>query len=168
MPFCENALRKPSELWVKWKSNPIALPAFDIEWTKKTGDGQFDYHYRTDGYVEMGQIDHSNSTCNDEFNVAIREWNEHYGTLVHWRGGDGTPISSNRLPIFFDMEQSAHVLALASWRRFTARDDDGEELRDETGEPVKQTLCGRNPLHILSLERTSTSTLEYTWEKYTS
>ena len=30
VPFCENRLVKPSELWIRWKSSPIALPAFDV------------------------------------------------------------------------------------------------------------------------------------------
>ncbi len=28
--FCENKLVKPNELWIRWKSNPIAIPAFDV------------------------------------------------------------------------------------------------------------------------------------------
>jgi hypothetical protein len=38
VPFCEDRLVKPGEMWVRWKSNPIAFPAFDIEWNQKTGD----------------------------------------------------------------------------------------------------------------------------------
>ena len=28
--LCDCTLMKPSELWIRWKSNPIALPAFDV------------------------------------------------------------------------------------------------------------------------------------------
>ena len=35
---CDNTLVKPSELWIRWKSNPIAIPAFDIEYDVKTSD----------------------------------------------------------------------------------------------------------------------------------
>lgn len=65
------------------------------------------------------------------------------------------------------MEQSANVLALAAWRCFDYKDSDGIVRLDEDGEPVKATLTGKNPCHILSIERTSTSTLEYNWTKYT-
>ena len=35
---CDNTLVKPSELWIRWKSHPIAIPAFDIEYDVKTSD----------------------------------------------------------------------------------------------------------------------------------
>ena len=54
VPFCEKKLVKPNEMWVKWKSNPIALPAFDVNWQEKTGDAEFDHRFRTDGNQEMG------------------------------------------------------------------------------------------------------------------
>lgn len=82
--FCESKLVRPKELWVKWKSNPIALPAFDVNWQEKTGDDEFDYHYRTDGFDEMGQLTHSNNDCNDDFHVVIREWLEQYKGFVRW------------------------------------------------------------------------------------
>ena len=167
VPFCESKLVHPKELWVKWKSNPIAMPAFDVKWQEKTGDAEFDYHYRTDDFDEMGQLTHSNNDCNDDFHVVIREWLEQYKDLLKWEGDNGEKFDDNRLPVFFDMEQSANVLALASWRCFNYKDSDGVEWRDEDGEPVKATLTGKNPCHILSLERTSTSTLEYNWTKYT-
>lgn len=169
VPFCENKLKIPCELWVKWKSNPIAIPAFDVNWQEKTGNYEFDYRYRTDDFVEMGQVTHSNNDCNDDFHVVAREWNEQYKNVVHWYGDDQSKVkfSDNRLPVFFDMEQSANVLALASWRCFTMSDDD-IDLRDEWGNPQKGVLCGKNPYHILSIERTSTSTLEYNWTKYTN
>ena len=163
VPFCESKLVRPNELWVRWKSNPIAIPAFDVNWQEKTGDYEFDYHYRTDDFEEMGQVTHSNNDCNDDFHVVIREWRDQYKNLIHWKD---VGLNDNRLPVFFDMEQSANVLALASWRCFTYTED-GIDVRDEDGEPVKAILCGKNPLHILSIERTSTSTLEYNWTKYT-
>ena len=167
VPFCESKLVHPKELWVKWKSNPIAMPAFDAKWQEKTGDAEFDYHYRTDGFEEMGQLTHSNNDCNDDFHVVIREWVEQYKDLLKWEGDNGEKFDDNRLPVFFDMEQSANVLALASWRCFNYKDDAGIEWRDEDGEPIKATLTGKNPFHIISIERTSTSTLEYNWTKYT-
>lgn len=168
VPFCENRLIHPKELWVKWKSNPIAMPAFDVKWQEKTGDVGYDTRYRTDDFEEMGQLTHSNNDCNDDFHVVIREWLEQYKDLLKWEGDNGVKFDDNRLPVFFDMEQSANVLALASWRCFNYKDSDGVEWRNEDGEPVKATLTGKNPCHIISIERTSTSTLEYNWTKYTN
>jgi len=165
VPFCESKLVRPNELWVRWKSNPIAIPAFDVNWQEKTGDYEFDYHYRTDDYEEMGQVTHSNNDCNDDFHVVAREWREQYKNAIHWTDEDGLELDDNRLPVFFDMEQSANVLALASWRCFA--DPDGVVLLDSLGNPQKYMLCGKNPYHVLSVERTSTSTLEYNWTKYT-
>lgn len=49
VPSCDNALKKPSELWVRWKSNPIALPAFDVLYDQKIeGQSEFNQKYRTD------------------------------------------------------------------------------------------------------------------------
>ena len=115
----------------------------------------------------MGQLTHSNNDCNDDFHVVVREWLDQYKNMIQWKDANGNKLDDNRLPVFFDMEQSANVLALASWRCFNFKDKDGIEHRDENGEPVKAVLCGKNPLHILSIERTSTSTLEYNWTKYT-
>ena len=160
VPFCEDRLVKPGEMWVRWKSNPIAFPAFDIEWNQKTGDQQFDLNFRKDDDIEMGQLTHANNDCNDDFHVVIEDWLAKYGSKIHWeRGGQ------NRLPVFFDMEQSANVLALASWHTFQRKVDGIVEM-DELGNPMYDTLCGKNPLHIFSIERSSTSTLEYNWTKY--
>ena len=160
VPFCEDRLVKPGEMWVRWKSNPIALPAFDIEWNQKTGDQQFDLNFRKDDNTEMGQLTHANNDCNDCFHVVIEDWLAKYGSKIHWeRGGQ------NRLPVFFDMEQSANVLALASWHTFQRKVDGIVEM-DELGNPMYDTLCGKNPLHIFSIERSSTSVLEYNWTKY--
>ena len=75
VPFCSNAPNSPSELWIRWKSNPIAMPAFDVWYDKSIGDAQFDEIYRTSGkIVEMGQLTHSNSTCNDTFKVVLSKW----------------------------------------------------------------------------------------------
>lgn len=160
VPFCEDKLVKPNEMWVRWKSNPIAFPAFDIEWNEGTGDVQFDKNFRRGDKVEMGQLTHANNDCNDDFHVVIEDWLAKYGGKVQWeRGG------SNRLPVFFDMEQSANVLALASWHTFQRKVGGVVEL-DELGNPIYETLCGKNPLHIVSIERSSTSVLEYNWTKY--
>ena len=115
---------------------------------------------REDDNTEMGQLTHANNDCNDDFHVVIEDWLAKYGNKINWeRGG------SNRLPVFFDMEQSANVLALASWHTFQRKVDGVVEL-DELGNPMYETLCGKNPLHIVSIERTSTSVLEYNWTKY--
>ena len=45
--FCDNSLKRPSELWIRWKSSPIAFPAFDVYYDQKVGDEQFDSRYRT-------------------------------------------------------------------------------------------------------------------------
>lgn len=166
VPFCESKVVRPNELWVRWKSNPIAIPAFDVNWQESTGDSEFDIHYRTSEFQEMGQVTHSNNDCNDDFHVVIREWMDQYKNLIHW---EDNGLNDNRLPVFFDMEQSANVLALASWRCFRLKDKDGIALLDENGDTdeYNDILCGKNPYHILSIERTSTSTLEYNWTKYT-
>lgn len=103
--FCDNSLKKPSELWIRWKSNPIALPAFDVDYDKSVGFAEFDMRYRDGQAIELGQITHTNNDCNENFKVVVAKWRETYGNLV----------KGNRLPVFFDMEQSANVLALASW-----------------------------------------------------
>jgi hypothetical protein len=36
--FCSNPLKRPSELWIRWKSSPIALPAFDVLYDNDSGD----------------------------------------------------------------------------------------------------------------------------------
>lgn len=113
--FCESPLRVPSELWIRWKSNPIALPAFDLKYDEDMGDNWFDFHYRSGQNVEMGQLTHTNSDCNDDFKVVLSKWRELYEKTVHWRDAKGNALDGNRLPVFFDMEQSAHVLVLASW-----------------------------------------------------
>ena len=69
----------------------------------------------------MGQLTHTNNECNDDFHVVVREWRDRYKNIIHW----GEEMDDNRLPVFFDMEQSANVLALASWRCFTHEDEDG-------------------------------------------
>ena len=110
--FCSNALRMPSEMWVRWKSNPIATPAFDVWYDVKTGDIEFDKRFRNDSTnKEFGQLTHTNNKCNDSFKVVLSRWRETYGTLHGELFGPG----HNRFPVFFDMEQSANVLALASW-----------------------------------------------------
>ena len=45
---------KPNELWIRWKSNPIAVPAFDVYYDENTGDEWFDYHYRNGKSIEFG------------------------------------------------------------------------------------------------------------------
>ena len=102
---CENTLVKPSELWIRWKSNPIALPAFDVWYDRLTTDSEFDTRYRNYGFIELGQISYMDNSCNDKFSIVIREWKSRYFDLA----------KDNRLPVFFDMEQSADVLAMASW-----------------------------------------------------
>ena len=34
--FCENSPMIPAELWIRWKSSPIAIPAFDLNYDKLT------------------------------------------------------------------------------------------------------------------------------------
>ena len=45
--------------------------------------------------VEMGQLTHTNSSCNDLFKVILDKWREQYGSKT---------LDDNRLPVFFDME----------------------------------------------------------------
>lgn len=86
----------------------------------------------------------------------MRKWLDEYGKVV----------SGNRLPLFFDMEQSASVLALASWTVIPYVDEDGVEHRDSSGELLHVIATAKNPLHIISLERTSSLPSEYTLEEY--
>ena len=58
---------------------------------------------------------HTNTDCNDEFKVVLSKWRNQYGLVVN----------GNKLPVFFDMEQSAHVLTLSSWNLVTDYDEDG-------------------------------------------
>jgi hypothetical protein len=69
----------------------------------------------------MGQLTHTNNDCNDNFKVVLVDWRNTYGTMK------GIGDLKNRLPIFFDMEQSANVLALSSWHQMKDVDssDDG-------------------------------------------
>ncbi len=52
--FCDNSLIRPSEMWIRWKSNPIAVPAFDVWYDRETGDAAFDARYRLQTNVELG------------------------------------------------------------------------------------------------------------------
>jgi hypothetical protein len=52
--FCEDRLRIPCEFWIRWKSNPIAVPAFDVFYDENADDAQFDNRYRNGKSVEMG------------------------------------------------------------------------------------------------------------------
>lgn len=109
----------------------------------------------------MGQIMHTDSTCNDNFKVVLNNWSEEYigsPVIVDWR--------DNRLPVFFDMEQSANVLALASWNRVKKVADDGIVERDQFGNERYINLCRRNPMHIISIERAGTYPSEHQLEEY--
>ena len=167
--FCDDRLRKPSELWIRWKSNPIALPAFDVYYDEKAGDQWFDFYYRDGTFTEFGQLTHTNSQCNEWFKLVLLKWREDYRNVVHWTDGteDAKPLDRNRLPVFFDMEQSANVLALASWYKTPDIDPDGIINADPYGNPKDVVCCGKNPLHILSLERTSELQSEYSFSEYT-
>lgn len=153
VPFCDNKLKKPSELWIRWKSNPIAIPSLDVDYDQKTGDVQFDLYYRTNEQVEMGQLTHTNNETNEKFKLVINEWRNAYGDLLP-EGG-----MHNQLPVFFDMQQSANVIALASWNLVHT----GEE--DENGEIVIVNTA-KNPLHIISIERNGTSIYDYCFTEY--
>lgn len=69
--FCDNSLIRPSEMWIRWKSNPIAVPAFDVWYDRETGDAAFDSRYRSQTNVELGQIRHMDKGCNDMFSVVL-------------------------------------------------------------------------------------------------
>ena len=158
VPFCDNVLVKPAELWIRWKSNPIAVPAFDVKYGQNTGFSEFDKRYRNGQSIELGQLTHTNSNCNDDFKVVLSAWVDEYGGMI----GD------NRLPVFFDMEQSANVLLLSSWYKCDDVSEDGIITKSEYGEQVKTVLCAKNPKHVVSLERGGSSTLDYCLEKYPS
>ena len=157
--FCENRLSIPSELWIRWKSNPIALPALDAWYDRETGFPGFDSRYRQYGELhEMGQLTHTNGDCNDLFKVVLKKWMARYGKLE----------IANKLPVFFDMEQSANVLALASWsvQRRDGNEDGIVEVDDDDDDNI--VCCGKNPIHILSIERTSQNPSEYNLTRYST
>ena len=159
MAFCEDKLRKPSEFWIRWKSNPIAMPAIDALYDKEVGDEWFDFYYRESQTVELGQITHTNNDCNENFKLVLLKWRSAYGNFSE----------GNRLPVFFDMEQSANVLALASWYSTPDVDEDGLAVIDPNTQKEKMfTCCAKNPLHIVSIERTSSSPSEYNLTSYSS
>ena len=99
--------------------------------------------YRTGVPAEMGQITHTNSDCNESFKVVLKKWRSSYDKVVHWNGlygdADGRSQSEidlkmgNRLPVFFDMEQSANVLAMSSWYSLDYVDSSGIQHLDEFG-----------------------------------
>ena len=156
--FCDSSLKHPSELWIRWKSSPIALPAFDVLYDQKVDGGWFDQYYRTQKNVELGQITHTNSICNDSFKVVIKNWRNAYGNYDF----------GNKLPVFFDMEQSANVIALASWNLVPELDESGNQAKDSTGNDLYVTCCGKNPYHILSVEQVGDGNSEYSFTKYST
>ena len=170
---CGTELGMPSELWIRWKSNPIAMPAFDVYYDLPTGDEGFDKKYRTSSNVEMGQVTHTNNDCNDLFKLVLSKWRDRYGEIIDWGDKKFDENSSdvqvkNRLPVFFDMEQSANVLALASWYSIPDVDEDGIVKRDEyvLDRQAEITCSSKNPLHILSIEEVDQSTLNYNYVEY--
>ena len=160
VPFCDNRLVKPSEFWIRWKSNPLALPAFDLWYDQKTGFSEFDVRYRGESNIELGQLEHTNNDCNDDFKVVLVAWRDRYGKFLP----DDVP--TNRFPVFFDMEQSANVLALASWYEEDAGAEDGIYSIPTNGGDDKIVFCGKNPIHVLSVERVSEKPSEYNLTKY--
>jgi len=66
------------------------------------------------------------------------------------------------------MEQSANVLALASWYMIPYIDTDGIVHVDSNGEQLNVVCCSKNPMHIISLERTSMNPSEYCLGEYSS
>lgn len=153
---CDNPLVKPSEMWIRWKSNPISLPALDVECDLKTQDEQFDKYYRNGEQIQLGQLTYANNDCNENFNLVVKDWIQQYRGIV----------SGNRLPVFFDMEQSANVLALATWKLTPILLEDGIARVDWDGNQEFKTSTGKNPFHILSLERPSENPSEYVLEEY--
>lgn len=67
------------------------------------------------------------------------------------------------------MEQSAHILALASWYQLSKESTDEDDIQDPEVElEPPTTCCSKNPLHIVSIERTSTCPSKYNLEQYGS
>ena len=179
-------MKRPSELWIRWKSSPIAIPAFDVYYDLKTGDEQFDLRYRTNASIELGQLTHTNNDCNENFKVVLLKWREKYENLIEWDKRQahmdyGNVLEEqvniernvpmrNRLPVFFDMEQSANVLALASWFVVPDVDENGIVKRDPMTieKDAEVVCCAKNPYHILSMERVGTSISDYNYTEYGS
>ena len=157
VPFCDNNLVKPCELWIRWKSNPIAVPALDVWYDEDTGDAEFDTRYRNGQNIEMGQLTHTNNDCNDMFKVVLDKWRTRYGLVAKTT----SKVLANRLPVFFDMEQSANILALSSWYELQDNQDGIYDIPVGIGGQYSECFCGKNPIHIFSVERVSTSPSEY-------
>ena len=103
---------------------------------------------------------HTNTDCNDNFKVVLDLWRKSYGSLFTERG--------HRLPVFFDMEQSANVLTLASWSMVENVDEYEIQMLDYDGNPEMTTGCFKNPLHIISQEKIGTSVHDYSLVQYGS
>ena len=73
----------------------------------------------------------------------------------------------NRLPVFFDMEQSANVLAMSSWYSAKVGADESEII-DLDSEENEIGHCAKNPIHILSIERIGSGVFDYNYEQYGS
>lgn len=134
------------------------MPAFDVYYDEKTGYPQFDRRYRSSTNIEMGQLTHTNNDCNENFKLVLVRWRDAYREMV----------SGNKLPVFFDMEQSANVVAFASWYLTPKVDEDGITEIDVDGNVVNVVSCAKNPIHILSIERIGTSPSEYNFTEYSS
>ena len=102
---------------------------------------------------------YANNDCNENFYLVAKDWIAQYKEVVE----------GNRLPVFFDMEQSANVIAFASWKLTPIMlGEDGIAQMDDNGNPIYITHTAKNPFHIISLERTSTIPSEYNFVEYGS
>jgi hypothetical protein len=101
------------------------------------------------------------------FKVVLSKWNDVYRDRVDWKDASGNSLSGNRFPVFFDMEQSASILALSSWYM---RDGDKDGILGNTifGQVREAIFCAKNPIHIVSVEKTYSSASEYVLEQYIS
>lgn len=128
---------------------------------------------------------HTNNDCNENFKVVISKWREKYANIIDWDiriahmdygvAEEEVDIERNkpirnRLPVFFDMEQSANVIALASWFVVPDVDENGIVKRDPYAieKDVEVVCCAKNPYHIVSIERTGTDLSDYNYTEYGS
>lgn len=141
--WCEDELVHPTEIWIRWKSNPIAIPAFDPRYMSGTGDLVIDEKYEPGN--GFGQIQMTSSGINKAFGHIIEKWVQKYGNS----------IGMDVLPVVFDLQLSANVL-LMSTLDVPSEEDDGYQT----------TLCARRPNHVISMIQSSQYPSEYTWIDY--
>ena len=114
---CYTLTERPKELWVRWNSEPIAFPAFDIWWDNEAlverGSGDRKILPHDDRFKYFGQIPYKDNNTNDVISDIIERFLDRYVL-------DGTRQNiaiGNKAPIFYSFEQNAGVFLFSAWDR---------------------------------------------------